>query len=165
VSKGDRNEEIDDDILQSRADILRARDIVPPYGQEAGGESKPHEGSEETAGSSGPAETEGRKEERPGEDITEAGAQSSGIPQENGEIPRLDLAEKIMAEQRRITSIRRRAPGEGREPEASEVKTGPVVGSVEQRRPAQSDEEQTIAEIVTRDIEKLCRGGTMPDSR
>jgi hypothetical protein len=165
VSRADNNEQIDDDILQSRADVLRARDVIPPYEEEPPGESKPQETSEQTASSNATAETERREEETPHEDITEAGAGSPGIPQENGEIPRLDLAEKIMAEQRRITSIRRRAPGEGRESETAEIETGPVVGPVEQHRPAQSDQERIIAEIVTRDIEKLCRGGTTPDSR
>ena len=31
MAKADYNEQIDDDILQSKADILRAKDILPPY--------------------------------------------------------------------------------------------------------------------------------------
>jgi hypothetical protein len=31
VTKADYNEQFDDDILQSKADILRAKDIMPPY--------------------------------------------------------------------------------------------------------------------------------------
>ncbi len=35
----------------------------------------------------------------------------AGAVQEANEIPRFDLAEQIMAEQRKITAIRRKAPG------------------------------------------------------
>ncbi|MCX5634930.1 MAG: hypothetical protein NTW55_03685 [Planctomycetota bacterium] len=31
MAKADYNEQFDDDILQSKADVLRAKDILPPY--------------------------------------------------------------------------------------------------------------------------------------
>jgi len=68
------------------------------------------------------------------------------VPQ-NGEIPKFDLAEEVMAEQRKITATRRKAPTntERRTPN-TEHRTPNSAGFPEQR--------QIIAEIVARDIAK-----------
>ena len=70
------------------------------------------------------------------------------------EIPKFDLAEEIMAEQRKITAIRRKAPGEKKELQSQEAEA----------ERAQSYQEQIITEIVARDIERLLRGGNIADS-
>jgi hypothetical protein len=77
---------------------------------------------------------------------------------EQSEIPRFDLADEIMAEQRRLTATRRKAPSGQAEagkdaPKAERV--GHVAG---QLQPGKSDRDRIIAEIVARDIERLCRG-------
>ncbi len=66
-----------------------------------------------------------------------------------------------MAEQRRITAIKRKAPGK-----RIEVVSAPsVTGSVGSTSPLQwlkpPAREQIIVEIVARDIEKLCRGNIL----
>ena len=77
------------------------------------------------------------------------------------EIPSYDLAENILAEQRRAAGRRRRGPGL--------VGAGPCAcpGSIGQPRgvaPADLasqdllDLHRVVAEIVARDIERLCRG-------
>ena len=95
-----------------------------------------------------------------------------------GKIPKFDLAEQILAEQRKIAAMRRKAPpkagmtsagvaGPGRKAEAPSRDSGvqsvrytiqapPMVSG--QARQSRGGQEQIIAEIVARDIEKLCGG-------
>ena len=80
--------------------------------------------------------------------------------QEKTVIPSFDLAEEIMAEQRKITAIRRKAPGKKIEAQKEKPEAEPTDYTIEQPMPAQSDQEQIITEIVARDIERLCRGDT-----
>jgi hypothetical protein len=79
----------------------------------------------------------------------------------NIDIPRFDLAEDIMAEQRRLTVVRRKGPGS---PELVNLNLTPPVAV----RPSQSSHtfsegfngisDPIIANIVARDIERLCSG-------
>ena len=81
----------------------------------------------------------------------------------NIDIPRFDLAEDIMAEQRRLTVVRRKGPGS---PEPVNLTPSPVLPAAV--RPSQSSHsfsegfnyisDPIIADIVTRDIERLCSG-------
>jgi hypothetical protein len=73
-------------------------------------------------------------------------------------IPSFDLAEEIMAEQRKITAIRRKAPGQKTEAQRLKPETQIVDHIIEQPKPLLSEQEKIIAEIVARDIERLCRG-------
>ena len=85
---------------------------------------------------------------------------SSSKGQKESEIPKFDLAEEIMAEQRKVTSARRKGPGkdvEARKPE-QEAESVDYIG--EQPTPMALERQQIITEIVARDIEKLCRGNT-----
>jgi len=99
----------------------------------------------------------------------------------NTDIPRFDLAEDIMAEHRRLTAVRRKGPG-GPEPVNLTPSPGlrkqteeavPVMGLAKgipsgTGRPFQSIHsfsegfnaisDPIIADIVTRDIERLCSG-------
>ena len=128
MSKANKNNQNDADILQCKADVLRAHDIIP--------------------GSPPPAERVNRKD----------AAKHKDSEEEKAEIPRFDLAEKIMAEQRKIIAIRRKAPGKKTEAEKLEPQAEPVGYPIEQPMPEQSEQNQIIAEIVARDIERLCRG-------
>lgn len=101
---------------KSNDDVLRAGDIIPPYDVTQARKTS-QAGSREK--STGPAEKSHRR----------------------NEIPRFDLAEQILTEQRKVSSIRRKAPDKKIEP------TQPV-------RPVQ---EQIIAEIVAKDIRRLLR--------
>jgi len=87
------------------------------------------------------------------------------MPQDS-EIPKFDLAEQILAEQRRITAIRRKAPPKagpvGVPKEKGSNGAGMIKGGVtspsKKTEPllVPSEHEQIIAEIVARDIERLC---------
>ena len=105
----------------------------------------------------------------------------TGAAHDANEIPKFDLAEQIMAEQRKITSVKRKAPGkpqrlpslapavtrvQAQDGAANKKAKVPVrlpnvqsVGyNIKHPPPALLRHEQIISEIVARDIEKLCRG-------
>ena len=79
--------------------------------------------------------------------------------QETGEIPKFDLAEQIMAEQRKITAIRRKGPGKMTKPPPKQHPAESIGRNV-MTRPILAGPGQIIAEIVARDIEELCIGNT-----
>ena len=90
------------------------------------------------------------------QDITEGKDAAKG---QSTDIPKFDLADQIMAEHRKNTSIRRKGPAKkAKHPKkqhpaeliARNVEPGPIV----------SGPQQIIAEIVARDIENLCIGNT-----
>ena len=80
-------------------------------------------------------------------------------PQANA-IPKFDLAEQILAEQRKITAIRRKAPGKKNKAPDQQPQAQSTGYTIKQPPPILSEQEQIIAEIVARDIEKLYRGDT-----
>ena len=97
----------------------------------------------------------------------------AGAVREANAIPKFDLAEQILAEQRKITAIRRKAPGKPQRLPAQDGAAGKKTKAPDQQPQAQStgytikqppptlsEQEQIIAEIVARDIEKLCRCDT-----
>ena len=139
ASKSNDSEQIDGDIPQLKKDILRAQDVMPPYKKiDAEGESH--------------SQTEGRA------------AEALEAQRGKGEIPRFDLAEDIMAEQRKISAIRRKAPGKKNEAQKAEKEVEPVGYAVGWSTPAEPYQQQIITEIVARDIERLCRGNYSADS-
>jgi hypothetical protein len=79
--------------------------------------------------------------------------------QETNEIPKFDLAEQIMAEQRKITAIRRKGPGKMAKPSQKQHPAESIARNV-MPGPILSGPGQIITEIVARDIEKLCTVNT-----
>jgi len=81
--------------------------------------------------------------------------------QEEAKIPRFDLAEEIMAEQRKIAATKRKAPGKKTEAQRSEPQAEPVgYTTIEPPTPTSPEQDRIIAEIVARDIKRMCRGNT-----
>ncbi len=142
MSNANNDEQFDADSLQRKSDILRARDIIPSYKNRTGQEPD----SQQT----------GKNEPSPPA-VPKTPVETN---QKTSEIPKFNLAEDIMAEQRRITAIRRKAPGEKDEAQRQEQEAESAGHTIGQPSPALSEQEQIIAEIVRRDIERLCRGGT-----
>ncbi len=91
-------------------------------------------------------------------DTKDLPAEPAGAVRESSEIPKFDLAEQIMAEQRKITAIRRKAPSKKGEPPAQEREAESIGYTIQQPPLTLSEQGQIIAEIVARDIEKLRRG-------
>ncbi len=142
MNNADGDGQFDADTEQRKEGVLRARDIIPPLKAPA----RPASASQE-----------------PGKNIPAPPAEaetSVETEQRRSEIPRFNLAEKIMAEHRKITAIRRKGPGEKEEAQKQERESEPAGDTIGQPKPALSEQKQIIAEIVSRDIESLCRGGT-----
>lgn len=141
------NEQVDDDILQCKADVLRAQDIIPgtpPSKQKTGKKPKTQKTGEATTGSADTAE-------------------SAIAHRQKSEIPKFDLAEEIMAEQRRITAIKRKSPTQKIKAQDQKLQVKSVGHTIEQ--PKLSEQDEIITEIVARDIEKLCRGDYSSNSK
>ena len=177
VSKDKSSKQIDADILQCKADILRARDIMPPYDQK-GCESPGSQHTDKNANQSAtavetlttnprnvredaipiPIETTKHKVATP-PTVTTVNHKPAVTNQcKEHEIPEFDLAEEIMAEQRRITAVKRKAPAKKIEAVSPPSTTSPAGSAGLSQWPRPLAQEQIIAEIVARDIEKLCRG-------
>lgn len=86
-------------------------------------------------------------------DIIPGAADPAGVG--NTDIPRFDLAEDIMAEQRRVTGVRRKGPG-GPEPVNLDVRPSQSIHSFSEGFNGIKD--PIIADIVARDIERFCSG-------
>ncbi len=91
--------------------------------------------------------------------VNEPPAKREDAMQETGEIPKFDLAKQIMAEQRKITAIRRKGPDKMAKPPPKQH-PAETIGRNVMPRPILSGPGQIIAEIVARDIENLCVGNT-----
>jgi len=91
--------------------------------------------------------------------VSEPSAKREDAMQETGEIPKFDLAKQIMAEQRKITAIRRKGPDKMAKPPQKQHPAETIGQNVMPRR-ILSGPGQIIAEIVARDIENLCVGNT-----
>lgn len=181
MSNAGNSEQFDADILQCKLDILRARDIIPgtpkrdkgrlappPHNDTAQKAPATQNSSRETTQSSDAAEISTHKDTNSKPKETQPLKETAPLPrpvvsinekegaetlQEKSEIPSFDLAEEIMAEQRKITAIRRKAPGKKTEAQPVDIEQ-PL-----------SEQEKIIAEIVARDIERLCRGDYSANSR
>jgi hypothetical protein len=167
VSNANSDKQFDADMEQGKADTFRARDIIPPYtnitrrepDSQQTGEDKPHPPAvpktsvEQELGGENVREV--RSEQiKPVEDVPAAPTKTE---QQKSEIPRFDLAEKIMVKQRRITAISRKAPGQRDEAQSQQPKVESI-GYTIGPSPALSEQEHIIAEIVARDIEKFLQG-------
>ena len=91
--------------------------------------------------------------------VNESPTRREDAMQETNEIPKFDLAEQIMAEQRKNTAIRRKGPGKMARPPKKQHPAESIARNV-MPRPILSGPGQIITEIVAKDIEKLCAGNT-----
>lgn len=169
MNNADSNKQCGSDSEQSKADVLRAKDIIPPLKAPSGPVPLPDTQQSVQKVPPPPAVPPPSPDKGliPGSvDLPQPGpkpaANTPSVPpkveQAKSEVPRFDLAEKIMAEQRRITTVRRKGPGQIEEAQEQERGASPGGGIKEQVPIALSGEEQIISEIVARDIERLCRG-------
>lgn len=166
MNNADNNQQSSADSEQSKADVLRAKDTIPPLKAPAGptpaSQKPPEEGPNPPAipASSSEPRTAPISVNLPQPEPKPAASTPAVSPtqeQAKSDIPRFDLAEKIMAEQRRITAVRRKGPGQQDETQGQERKTERAGDIKEPAFLALSEQEQIIAEIVARDIERLCR--------
>ena len=81
----------------------------------------------------------------------------------NSQIPKFDLAEDIMAEHRKISAIKRTAPGPKRIENVKDNKIESINNNIIPIQSAKmfDNEDKLIAEVVARDIEKLLHGQSL----
>ncbi|MBN2138046.1 MAG: hypothetical protein JW720_09575 [Sedimentisphaerales bacterium] len=126
-------------------DVLRAGDVLPPYGEQAEVPKKKTGPKKDSA-----SKTTGKAAAQP------KTTKSVAAGRKDSEIPQLDLDNQILAKQRRTASAKRRGPGvksRGRVKASEAATTG---RRVSRAAPELSERDRVIAEIVARDIERLC---------
>lgn len=172
VDKDENNKQIvDDDILQCKEDILRARDIMPPFKKKTDKERKSQKTEEKTNPPADIVEISSQKGKTTRDDIKPTARETTKrkeppLPeQKQVDIPKFDLAEEIMAEQRKITAVRRKGPGKKAETEEVQLQSDLAGYSINQPTALTLEEDKIIAEIVARDIERLCRGDSSDSGR
>ena len=137
---------------QNDTDVFRAEDIVPPYNKK----SHPGQDLQETEANEKKEASSQSELRQPLEDTT---SMITGAAQKANEIPKFDLAEQIMAEQRKITAVKRKAPGKTTKA-PDQLPQAKSIGYTIKQPLTLSEQKQIIAEIVARDIEKLYRGNS-----
>jgi len=164
--------ELDGNRKSKPARVLRAEDIVPPYDKDS-----PPPVHEPDGPLEGPTLAQARekqpKRERKIPRASETGSDGAGMSFTEQaptapEIPTFDLAEHILAEHRRTASRRRKAPGQAQaEPEVTPERAAVRTHVIEPPSPLSQDLPElhrVVAEIVARDIERLCRQPSRPPS-
>lgn len=147
--------EIDNNRSSRSAGVLRAADVIPPFDKKDVSQAS---GREEPA----PVQTR-PKSERKARRVQEpksndGNASLTKQPSSAPAIPTFDLAENILAEHRRRAAKRRKAPGQAQvEPEAQPARPAVKTHVVEPPSQDLLDLQCVVAEIVARDIERLCR--------
>ena len=124
----------DDGNIQSSAGALRAGDIIPPYGN--------------------------KDDQERNSQVLKGGGKNTSLPSSDHEIPRFDLAEEILAEQRKIVAVRRKSPSPKNESIhklGRERKVESTCYAFEQPIYVLSEQQQIIEDIVVRDIENLIK--------
>ncbi len=99
-----------------------------------------------------PGEPKGNSEKTP------KSAKDRSNTKNAGNIPQFDLADDIMAKHREITAIKRKAPAKKFEAPGIKQHAEPTAAAIEQITPSLSIQQKIVADIVARDIEKLCCG-------
>ena len=153
--------EIDNNRKTRPARVLRAADVIPPYNQDP---SRANEPMLEQARLQPP------KRERVGAGLKPAStvAQEAGTDAGDGnstkhraaapEIPTFDLAENILAEHRQAAARRRKAPSQmPAEPVTRPERPAVMTHVVEPPSQGLCELQRVVAEIVARDIQRLCR--------
>ena len=154
-----------DNNKQDDTNVLRVEDIVPPYNKEKHREQDlptTEAGQRKDVPSQNGQKQTLKEATSPlsASQVQHAETGATGVAdvvQKTNEIPKFDLAEQIMAEQRKITAIRRKAPGQKTKTPDRQPRIESTGYAIEPPR-ALSEKELIIAEIVARDIEKLYRG-------
>ena len=151
---------------RKRTRVLRAADVIPPFEKNVEPPGEGRAGTERRRLVS-PEPSEARQDVTGSLAVavgpTGTALESAERRPEGTEIPSYDLAANILAEQRRVASRRRRAPGPPDDkPVLSRAGLGPKVPTPPSPPQTVTELQRVVAEIVARDIERLCRRPCFP---
>ena len=170
MDEGNRNSS-----KRKRARVLRATDVIPPFDKSAPPSDDGGTDVGQRVGWAVPTmdppsvsqhpplagDSEGGAES--GSGPVGAGETAKPLPADGVEIPTYDLAENILAEQRRAAGRRRRGPGRVEdEPITPPRGTGVRMFIPEPASQDLPELQRIVAEIVARDIERLCKRPDRP---
>lgn len=156
MSGQDKKEQVDADILQCKADIERSRNII------FSSESRPQDDSQSQKADEKAVRLDVKTPAEPSSLLAAVvkANKKEATRTSQAAIPSFDLAEEIMAQQRKITAIKRKKPGKKAEVRAERedyerINEAADYGAAEE---ISANEDLLIAEIVARDIERLGSG-------
>ena len=155
MDEAGNNKQVDSDILRDEKKTLRALDIVPPFTKRRSESSE--EKKEKPAGNAGVIPIESIPYAKQPTEVDSP--KLAGKSQRQSDIPEFDLAGEIMAEHRKRTAIKRKSPGQKIVFRTAGQQAEPVSRAVDKTISVVSEREECIAEIVARDIARLCRRG------
>jgi len=150
-------DEVNHNGKPKRTRVLRATDVIPPFDKIVPPSNS--DANEVEQPSIPPCEA-GDKEDRAEGCFVPLDTGSMAVPLADDEvdIPSYDLAENILAEQRRAAGKRRRAPGPmADEPMTPAAGAGMKISCPDLGAQDLLELQRIVAEIVARDIERLCR--------
>ena len=78
-------------------------------------------------------------------------------PQGRPDIPEFDLADQILSNHRKLSSVRRKAPGTKSPPSAEQVEQATPAPIAAQPSRDLAEQDRIISRIVAEDIARLCR--------
>lgn len=143
-----------DRTTESRAEkVLRAADVLPPFDEETLPGSDPKVSTRPR----GKTAKSKRKNRRAG--AADSGGQRNAVERNmpgDSEIPTFDLAESILARQRRVTAGRRKKRSQAASKTDSRQNAVRLTYIDELSAQEQAELQQVVAKIVARDIERLC---------
>ena len=154
---GHNDEKIDDDILKAKENILRARKAVSHNRRPSNKDSdKSVSGSDSVKGSEKkPAQNIPQEPSPMMKAVVDANKQKS-TDHEASSVPKFDVARKILAQQRKTTASKRKAPIKIQmDKTRQEQKILTRKDQIDYTRPGYNN---LVAEIVARDINRLSRG-------
>jgi len=137
--------------------VLRAADVMPPFREDG---AAGRDGERKTSARwRGRASKSKRKSRRADAVVRQENVITSNGPDDN-EIPTFDLAESILARQRRITAGRRkkRSPAAVAKDDGQTTAVPMYIDELSAQE--QAELQQIVAGIVARDIQRLCRGSS-----
>jgi hypothetical protein len=136
--------------------VLRARDVIPPFDKmvppvgQGGTDVEPSQIP--------PAEASGNGGKTERGFVAHADERIPALPDREAQIPAYNLAENILAEQRRAAGRRRSGPGRMKDkPMAPSPRVGARVFLPEPTPQDLLELQRIVAEIVARDIARLCK--------
>ena len=139
----------DDADKQRNEEILRAKDVIPPYSKKIPQQEK----------KAAKKEALKRIEDNVKHKESQSTKKEDTVQQTDG-IPKFDLANQIISKQRKVATIKRKRPGPKKEATSPKQKA-PSMDYTLKPPSILSQQENIIAEIVARDIQKLRKGNIL----